>query len=112
MPDSALPIVVPHLTKDEIATLVKETIEVEFKLRKEDLQEIGRQAAKETVQAFGMWSEPGEVSEFRKDLAHLRYQRVQSEKLGMHVKTVIIGAIVLAALGAFASGIIAKLTGH
>lgn len=98
-----------YMTRSEAKELIDQAIAAAFASRKEEQKTIAIEAAKEVMKNMGVFSEPGELPELRKDFAYLRQSRQTAEKVGGHVKLVIVGAVVLAALGALATGILAKI---
>lgn len=79
-------------------------------MSQKEIQAIAKCAAKEATQdlllAMGIdSSSPQAIKEAQADSLFLRRQRIASEQLGRHAKKVLIGALVLGALGAVWAGI-------
>lgn len=100
------------MTDDHTKALIAEAVSAAVAETRNEMHSTATAAARAVLLELGVYAEPQEIPELRRDFGYLRQMRRTHERIGLHVRMVIIGAVALAALGALWTGVVSKISGH
>jgi hypothetical protein len=95
---------------EKTADLIRVAVSAAVAETRDEMQATATAAARAVLQELGVYAEPNELPELRRDFQYLRDMRRTHEKIGLHVKLVLFGAVALAALGALWTGFASKIS--